>query len=327
MHAGSDRDQYSLGPSNEIEVQNMKRSLRESLTRVTGVVAFSLACVSGWSQKGRQPAEQHDTKTSHISPTKIDLNAPLPSTAELKQRVLNNLKQSEKEQERYVCKTVREEDNTDKNSNVKQRHIRQYDMFFVNGQEIDELTGKDGKPLSTDERNKEMGRVQKEIKKDSDMKYIAKQDVENEKQIDMLLHVLRYTNGHRIDCGGRSTLAYDLSGDPNVHPKGVEETFLHNMSGTIEVDEETGELVDLSARLDHDVKIGGGLLANLHKGFWIHARQQRYSDGVWLPELVEGNGDARAALFFHPYFKFKQTMNGCGLTTVTTSQGVSTVAK
>jgi hypothetical protein len=210
---------------------------------------------------------------------------------------------------------------------VKQRHVRQYDMFFVNGEEIDELTGKDGKTLSEDQKNKEMERVQKEIKKDSDAKYIAKRDAQDDKQLDTLLHMLRYTNGHRVDRGGRSSLAYDLSGDPSVHPKGVEETFLHDMSGTIEVDERTGELVDLNARLDHDVKIGGGLLANLHKGFWIHVRQQRYPDGVWLPQLVEGNGDARAALFFHPYFKFRQTMNGCALTSVTTSQGASSIAK
>ncbi len=285
-------------------------------------------CACGWSQSpahGTVPASR--SQVAYADESKIDWSAPLPSPVELKQRVLNNLKQSEAEQERYVCKTIREEDDTDKNGNVKQRHVRQYDMFFVNGEEVDELTGKDGKKLREDQKNKEMERVQKEIKKDSDTKYIAKRDAQEDKQLDTLLHMLRYTNGHREDRGGRSTLAYDLSGDPNIHPKGVEETFLHNMSGTIEVDERTGELVDLNARLNHDVKIGGGLLANLHKGFWIHVRQQRYPDGVWLPELVEGNGDARAALFFHPYFKFRQTMNGCALTNVTTSQGASSIAK
>lgn len=295
--------------------------------RVTALAALSVAWVPGWSQSAVRGPAQQDIKTAHDGVAKIDWNAPLPSAAELKDRVLKNLKQSEAEQERYVCKTIREEDDTDKNGTVKQRHVRQYGMFFVNGEEIDELTGKEGKPLSADQKNKEMERVQKEIKKDSDAKYIAKRDAQDDKQLDTLLHMLRYSNGHRIDRGGRSTLAYDLSGDPSVHPKGVEETFLHDMSGTIEVDERTGELVDLNARLDHDVKIGGGLLANLHKGFWIHVRQQRYPDGVWLPELVEGNGDARAALFFHPYFKFKQTMNGCALTTVTTSQGASSIAK
>jgi hypothetical protein len=295
---------------------------------VTVLAALAGACASGWSQSAAQSAKRpRDLKSAPEGRAEIDWNAPLPSASQLKDRVLKNLKQSEAEQERYVCKTIREEDDTDKNGNVKQRHVRQYDMFFVNGEEIDELTGKDGKTLSADQKNKEMERIQKEIKKDSDAKYIAKRDAQDDKQLDTLLHMLRYTNGHRVDRGGRSTLAYDLSGDPSVHPKGVEETFLHDMSGTIEVDERTGELVDLNARLDHDVKIGGGLLANLHKGFWIHVRQQRYPDGVWLPELVEGNGDARAALFFHPYFKFSQTMNGCALTSVTTSQGASSIAK
>ena len=292
---------------------------------VTVVVALAVMCAAGWAQVADQGG--HDPRSVHEDQSKIEWNAPLPSPAELKQRVLKNLKQSEAEQERYVCKTIREEDDTDKNGNVKQSHVRQYDMFFVNGEEIDELTGKDGKTLSEGQKNKEMERVQKEIKKDSDAKFIAKRDAQDDKQLDTLLHMLRYTNGHRVDRGGRSTLAYSLSGDPSMHPKGVEETFLHDMSGTIEVDERTGELVDLNARLDHDVKIGGGLLADLHKGFWIHVRQQRYPDGVWLPELVEGNGDARAALFFHPYFKFRQTMNGCALTNVTTSQGASSIAK
>jgi hypothetical protein len=291
------------------------------------LAALAIACALGWSQSVTQAGAQQGGKTDHGSAVKIDWDAPLPSAVELKQRVLKNLKQSEAEQERYVCKTIREEDDTDKNGNLKQRHVRQYDMFFVNGEEIDELTGRDGKALSAGEKNKETERVQKDIKKDLDAKYIAKRDAQDDKQLDTLLHMLRYTNGHRLDRGGRSTLAYDLSGDPSVHPKGVEETFLHDMSGTIEVDELTGELVDLNSRLDHDVKIGGGLLANLHKGFWIHVRQERYPDGVWLPELVEGNGEARAALFFHPYFKFKQTMNGCALTSVTTSQGASSIAK
>ncbi len=290
-----------------------------------GLVLIAGIFVLSASAEATPPAQT--AEPSQTSATAIDWNAALPSPAELKQRVLKNLKQSEAEQERYVCKTIREEDNTDKNGNVKQRRIRQYDMFFVNGEEIDELTGKDGTALNADQRKKETERVQKEIQKDSDAKYIAKRDADDGKQLDMLLHMLRFTNGHRVDRGGRSTLAYDLSGDPDVHPKGVEENFLHNMSGTIEVDEATGELVDLNAHLDHDVKIGGGLLADLHKGFWIHAHQQRYPDGVWLPELVEGNGDARAALFFHPYFKFKDTMNGCALTSVSTSEGPSSIAK
>ena len=305
----------------------MVHALRNWLT-VFAILIAVFPSVEGWSQSGDRPELTVQTgKLPQSDTSKINWNSPLPSASELKQRVLASLKKSAAEQERYLCKTVNESNVTDKNGNVKKRQVEGRDMFFVNGQEIDELTSKNGKPLNADQQKKEADRVKKKIEKDSDMKYVAKKDAENEKQLDMLLHMLRYTNGHRVDRGGRSTLAYHLSGDPSVHPKGVEETFLHDMTGTIEVDEQTGELVDLNARLDHDVKIGGGLLANLHKGFWIHVRQQRYPDGVWLPELLEGNGDARAALFFHPYFKFRDTMNGCALTTVTTSQGASSIAK
>ncbi len=299
----------------------MKQSIWRCVV-VGAVLMAGIPIVRGWSQIGKQPT----TAISKSDPA-FNWNAPLPSAAELKQRVLANLKKSQAEQERYVCKTVGENLLTDKNGNVKHRDVKLYNMFFVNGQEIDEVTSKDGKPLSEDKKKKEAERVQKEIKKDSDEKYVAKQDAENAKQIDMLLHMLRYTNGHRVNLNGRPTLDYDLSGDPKVHPKGTEETFLHDMTGTIQVDELTGQLVDMNARLDHDVKVGGGVLANLHKGFWLHVRQQRYPDGVWLLEKLEGTGDARAALFFHPYFKFSQTMSGCALTNVTTSQGATTLAK
>lgn len=299
----------------------MKQSIWRCVV-VGAVLMAGIPIVRGWSQIGKQPT----TKISKSDPA-FNWNAPLPSAAELKQRVLANLKKSQAEQERYVCKTVGENLLTDKNGNVKHRDVKLYNMFFVNGQEIDEVTSKDGKPLSEDKKKKEAERVQKEIKKDSDEKYVAKQDAENAKQIDMLLHMLRYTNGHRVNLNGRPTLDYDLSGDPKVHPKGTEETFLHDMTGTIQVDELTGQLVDMNARLDHDVKVGGGVLANLHKGFWLHVQQQRYPDGVWLLEKLEGTGDARAALFFHPYFKFSQTMSGCALTNVTTSQGATTLAK
>jgi len=252
---------------------------------------------------------------------------PLPSVVELKQRVLANLKKSQAEQERYVCRTTSENDITNRNGNIKSREVKQYDMFFVNGQEIHELTSKNGKPLSASDQKKESERVQQQIKKNSDEQYIAHRDAENEKQLDVLLRMVRFTNGRRIDAGGRPTLLYDLSGDPNVRPKGMEETFLHNMAGTIQIDEATGELVDLNARLGHDVKLAGGLLANLHKGFWIHVRQHRYPDGVWLTALAEGTGDARAALFFHPYFRFKQEMDDCALTTVTTTERTAEVVE
>jgi hypothetical protein len=92
------------------------------------------------------------------------------------------------------------------------------------------------------------------------------------------------------------------------------------MQGTMSVDEESGELIDMNIKSVQDLKIAGGVLANLHKGFWIHVHDQPQPDGVWLTDLTEGSGDARAALFFHPYFRFKETIGNCHLYTATANQ-------
>lgn len=266
-------------------------------------------------------------KPSGFKSNKAAMDAPLPDAAAIKQRVVENLKAMRAEQERYLCRVVNHGEKTDKNGNVKKSVERKYDMFYVNGREIDQLVEKDGKPLNADQQKKESERVQKQIAKDSDEKHIAKADAEDEKDLDTLLHALKFTNGHRQMVNGRSTLYYDLIGDPNFHPKGPAETFLHNMSGAIAADEESGQLVELNAHLDHDVKIGGGFVANVHKGLWMHVHQVRQPDGVWINDLSEGKGDARAALFMHPYFQFRQTIDSCKLTDVTTQTSAPSVAK
>ncbi|HEX4021852.1 MAG TPA: hypothetical protein VHX63_11940 [Acidobacteriaceae bacterium] len=295
-------------------------------TAATFVLSLPLLAQTQRPAPAASTRKASEQSASFVQADDPNNHAPLPDAAVVKQRVLDNLKKTEAEQERYICRIAREEDSTDKNGRVKKGEIKDYDMFYVNGREIDELISKNGKILDAGQQTKEADRVKKEIEKDSDEKHLAKEQADDEKQLDLVLHALRYTNGHRQIVNGRSTLIYDLSGDPSFHPKNVQETFVHNMTGIIQIDETTGELVDLNAHLDHDVKIGGGLLANIHKGFWIHIHQVRRSDGVWIPDLAEGKGDARAALFLHPYFQFKQTTSSCHLTNVTTQTGEGTVA-
>ena len=79
------------------------------------------------------------------------------------------------------------------------------------------------------------------------------------------------------------------------------------------LDEPTGTPIDLNIRSMADLKIGGGILANVHKGLWIHVHDHAEPDGVWLTDLAEGSGDMRAALFLHPYFRFNETTGACHL--------------
>jgi hypothetical protein len=243
-------------------------------------------------------------------------NAPLPGAEEIKQRVIANEKKSAQQKERYLCIVKEEMDELQSSGQIKRRETKESEEFYLNGQEIDHLLVKNGKPLKGHEADKEQDRVSKEVKKFSDPKQVKKVEDRQQKEIDLFLKALRYTNGHRETRNGRSTVVYDMSGDPAFHASNIEQRFAKAIAGRIWVDEETGELLEMRVHTDRDVKLAGGLLANLHKGFQLHVDQARQPDGVWLTSLVEGTGDARAGLFFHPRFQFKQTTGQCRLYSV-----------
>ncbi len=246
--------------------------------------------------------------------------APIPDADQMKQRVLKSMRQSEDALERYSCLVREQSDELNSDGSVKKHRSSLKEQFFVNRMEIEHTLERDGKPLSASEAKKEQERVDKQVKKYSDAGEAEKAQAHNEKQADMFLRALRFINGRREQRAGRSTLVYGLSGDPSFHPKNLEERFAEALTGRIAIDEESGTPVELRFETTRDVKIGAGLLANLHKGFWLHLTQQRQPDGVWLTKDVQGSGDARAALFLRARFQFKEELDKCHLFSVSTQQ-------
>lgn len=249
-------------------------------------------------------------------------DAPLPNPQQLKQRSLQSLKTSEKDLEKYSCIVHTHEDELNADGSVKKQKTSEQERFFVNGVEVDHLLARDGKPLSAGDAKKEQQRVNYEVKKYSDLKQVEKRQEQDEKQIDTFLRALKFNNERREMRDGRSTIVFDLVGDPQFHAKSIEERFAVAMVGRIWIDEETGNIDEMQAHTERDIKIGGGLIASLHKGFRIALVQQREPDNVWITKVAEGSGDARAALFFHPRFRFREELEKCHLFTVDTKQSV-----
>jgi len=241
----------------------------------------------------------------------IPPNAPLPDPRQIKDRVLETERKAMKDKERYLCEVHEETDEADAKGKPLKHTSTESEQFYVNGQEIDHTLSKDGQALSGGAEKKEQERVDKEVKKFSDPKQVKKAEQEEEKDAELFLKALRYTNGRRDYLDGRAVLSYDMSGDPNFHPRKLEEQFAHALTGHISVDEESGELMDLRVATDHDIKILG-FVGNLKKGFQFHMSQKRQPDGVWMADLVEGNGSARA-LFFNRNLHFLARTNRCRL--------------
>jgi hypothetical protein len=247
-------------------------------------------------------------------------NGPLPDPAELLQRALANQKNMAAEQERYECRVTDEVTETDSRGTVKKARNEVKDQFFVNGIAIERTLSRNGKDLSAEETHKQDERVMKETLKYSNQTAAAKLAGKQDQEIEDFLAAMMLTQGRRQWVNGRSVLVYEIVPNPRFQARNLDQRFAKVMQGMISLDEKTGEMIDINIRSVADLKIGGGLLANLHKGLWVHVHNQPRPDGVWLTDLAEGSGDARAALFLHPYFRFKETTGACHLFTATATE-------
>jgi|GEM_PF-1065629 len=248
------------------------------------------------------------------------LNAPLPNASEILQRALANEHKLAAEREKYDCRITDHTIETDSNGNTKKDTSTVSDLFYVNGIPIERTLQKDGKDLSADDQRKQDDRVMKETLKYSNQANAQKEEDKDNQELEDFMQAMMLANGQRQIVDGRSVLFYDIVPNPKFDAKNINQHLAQVMQGNVSIEEQTGELIDINVTSVADLKIGGGLVANVHKGLWLHIRNQPRPDGVWLTDLAEGSGDARAALFLHPYFRFKETADNCHLYTATAAQ-------
>ncbi len=248
------------------------------------------------------------------------LDAPLPNPTELWQRALANEHKLAAERERYECRVTGTTVLTDKQGKPLKTMTVVEDQFFVNGIEINRTLQKDGKDLTPEQARKEDERVMKETLKYSNQAKAKKVEDEQDQQAEDFMKAMMLVNGHREIVGGRSVLFYDIVPNPRFEAKTIGQRMAKVLKGTVSIDEQTGVDIDMNVHGVSDLKIGGGMLANIHKGFWLHFHNHPQPDGVWMTDLFEGSGDARVLLFSHKYGRVKVSNDDCHLYTATAMQ-------
>jgi len=252
--------------------------------------------------------------------------APLPNANEILQRALANERKLASERERYECRVTTTAIETDSRGNTKKNTTEVKDQFFVNGIAIERTFQKNGKDLTPEETKKEDERVMKETLKYSNQATAKKEEDKQNQELGDFMEAMMLANGRRERlnsecCGhGRSVLFYDILPNPRFEARNINQRLAQVMQGKISIDEQTGEPVDINVKSVADLKIGWGLVANLHKGLWLHIHNHPETDGVWLTDFAEGSGDMREALFLHPYIHFKEVTDNCRLYTATATQ-------
>ncbi len=237
-------------------------------------------------------------------------DAPIPDPQTIKLHALSGINRENAALEDYSCTVDERQDDLNANGTVKRAHLKQSQRFFVNGHRIDHILQEDGKLLTGSAEKKEQERVDKQVRKFSDENKLASADRESAKQLNSLVRPLLYQKGRRIMRNSKSVLVYDLSGDPNFKASNLQERFAKALDGEIWLDEATLNPVELNLQTDRDVKLAGGLLGNLHKGFQLHLVWQHLNNSVWLEKQADGRGDA-SELFAHARFAFHETVKSC----------------
>ena len=220
---------------------------------------------------------------------------PIPDVRQLIREVEEHQKKLEKIRESYTYTSVETWQDLDSNGKVVKTETVEHYIFFVNGHQIERTTKKNDRPLSESEAQKETEHVTKLIEKAQ--KTPPDQPLDGfELNPTRALELVDTSAPRRETYRGRPTIAYDFVGRKNAKTHGVIENATKRLKGTIWIDEADRQMARLEATFSDDFKVGGGLLASVQKGTYIHFDQAPRDGGLWLPTGAEATFTARFLL-------------------------------
>lgn len=232
----------------------------------------------------------------------------LPDLKALFKELDDNQKAIDKIREDYAGTKTEEETDFDSDGKVKKHTVTESTFFYVDGEEISQVSEKDGKPLSDAEQKKETENAEKRV--EEIQKQHAKNDAKDEKAkeegkpekdddsvgIETFLRTCEFVNPRRERFRGQDVLVFDFEGNPEYKPRNLEERIVHQLAGAVWIDEKAHDVARLEGYFVGDTKIAGGLLANIQKGTGFVFEQEFINNEVWLPTYEEAHVGARVLL-------------------------------
>jgi hypothetical protein len=237
----------------------------------------------------------------------IKSQVKLPDLKALFKEIDDNQKAIDKLKENYAGSQSEEETEFEGDGKAKKHEISEYTFFYLNGDEITTLVKKDGKPLSEAEQKKENEKTQKRIEehqkraakkeaKEEKAKEQGKSDEKDEPGIEIFLRACQFVNPRRERFRGQDVLVFDFEPNPEFKAHKLVEKVVQKLAGVVWVDEKAHDVARLEAYFTGDMKIGGGLLANLQKGTSFVFEQSFVNNEVWLPTYMEAHVGVRFLL-------------------------------
>lgn len=222
-------------------------------------------------------------------------NAPLPEVRQLMREVEDHQRQVDKVRENYTYTSAQTTQDIDSNGQVKKTEVEEYEVFFVNGHEIDRKVKKGGKELDGEELKKETERTTKQVEKAE--KTPPGQPLDGQQiSISRVLEVMDVRNPRRQLYHDRPMIVFDFVGRKDAKTHGLAEDASKKLQGTLWVDEADRVVAHMDVSFDDNFHVGGGLVATIQKGSNFHFEQSPVNGELWLPTGAEGSMQARVML-------------------------------
>jgi len=274
-------------------------------------------------RRGSDTFEITVTKITHNSPAEDAVfdfphraQTALPDIPALLKEVEKNQEAVEKIRDNYTYNMTETSIEVDGKGKLKEKFEKTYEIIHLgDGWTLQKLIAKDGQPLDAREQKKEQERVVKEIedyekwKKDAPKRQ-AKEEKQKAKrtaqgkgeeddddlELSDFMRIAQLTNPRRERFRGQEVLVFEFSPRPGYKPRNRSESLVQKLGGVVWIDEQARQVARLEARMLDDFRMGGGLVASLHRGSAAVFEQEMVKGEVWLPRYAEMNFSARVFL-------------------------------
>ncbi|MGA7524930.1 MAG: hypothetical protein WBW84_20945 [Acidobacteriaceae bacterium] len=213
-------------------------------------------------------------------------SAPLPDVPTLIRQVRDHQRQMEAVQENYTFHETDVTQELNKNGSVKKTETEEYEVFFVNTHPVRRLIRKDGRDLDLDQQKKEQDRVAKDVEKAQQTPPGQSPHGDQSISVSNILSMAKISQPRRVMLDGRSTIAFDFTGNPKAKAHSLAEEAALRTYGTIWIDEKDRQVRRLVATLGSNVHAGFGLLS-LAKGSNLTFDQKLVNNELWLPTSAD----------------------------------------
>jgi hypothetical protein len=163
--------------------------------------------------------------------------------------------------------------------------------------EIDRLMAVNGKPLTEQQWNQENQRIEQLLNNRSQLKKEKQQQHEDAEQANRMLKMMPDAFLFKQEKSDASRITLYFTPNPAFRASGVSESVFHHMEGTLTLDVKQKRLVEISGRLNSDVKFAGGLLGHLDKGGTFYVKQQEVGPGCWEMTRMDVQMNGKALFF------------------------------